>query len=201
VDHLVAQVTQRGITVVREAATAAALVRAGFEKVFVTTGSVPKPFDGAVHATAVPSDADVLAGPVVVVGGGMTGVETALWLADAGVETTLVEQAEAILSNNEVFTDALNLPGLLADAGVTVRTGTKAVSATSTSVKVQTTAGTEEIPAGTVLAATGYTGDLGLAEELGASAPGLEVVAVGGAVHSGRVYDALHEAFFAARLA
>lgn len=126
----------------------------------------------------------------------MTGADTALWLADAGHRVTLAEAGPALLANREVFTDAASLPGLLAEAGVTVVTGTEITGADEAGAR---TADGRAIPAATVLAATGYAVATDLVEA--ARATGAEVAVLGGARRPGRVMDALHDAFFAARIA
>lgn len=57
------------------------------------------------------------------------------------------------------------------------------------------------IPAATVLAAIGNDSDSGFATALREAAPELEVVTIGSAARNGRVFDALHGAFFEARRA
>ncbi|MEV4670657.1 MULTISPECIES: FAD-dependent oxidoreductase [Actinomadura] len=190
-DHLVHQVETRKVTVVAERADAAALT--GYDIIMVATGGTGRPLPGTRHARDVGDPSEVVS-PVVVAGGGMTGADTALWLADAGHRVTLVEAGPAPLGNGEVFTDAAALPGLLAEAGVTVVTGTEITGADGAGAR---TADGRTIPAATVLAATGYDAAPDLAEA--ARATGAEVVVLGGARRPGRVMDALHDAFFAAR--
>jgi NADH dehydrogenase FAD-containing subunit len=128
----------------------------------------------------------------------MTGVDTALWLADAGHEVTLAEAGPAILSNREVFTDAGVLPKILSDKGVTILTDAEVTARGNDGVR---TADGRLIPAATVLAAVGHDSDSGLASALREAAPELEVVTLGSAARNGRVLDALHGAFFEARRA
>ncbi|SEG88755.1 2,4-dienoyl-CoA reductase [Thermomonospora echinospora] len=189
--HLVHQIEARKVTVVAERADAAML--AGYDLVMVATGGVARPLDGARHARDL-TDPGEVASPVVVAGGGLTGVDTALWLADAGHDVTIVEAAPALLANREVFTDAGALPGLLVEAGVKVITGTTVTGADDGGAR---TADGGSIPAATVLAATGYTTDPALADAVRET--GAQVVVLGGARRPGRVLDALHDAFFAAR--
>ncbi|GGV19172.1 2-enoate reductase [Actinomadura cremea] len=192
-DHLVHQVRSRKVTVVPERADAAALT--GYDIIMVATGGVGRPLPGTRHARDVGDPSEVVS-PVVVAGGGMTGADTALWLADAGHEVTIVEAGPALLANQEVFTDAASLPGLLAEAGVTVVTGTEVTGADETGAR---TADGGTVPAATVLTATGYAANPVLADAVRAT--GAEVTVLGGARRPGRVMDALHDAFFAARIA
>lgn len=192
-DHLVHQVRSRKVTVVAQRADAGTLD--GYDIVMVATGGVPRPVDGTRHARDI-ADPSEVASPVVIAGGGLTGVDTALWLADAGHRVTVVEAGPALLGNGEVFTDAITLPDLLAEAGVTVVTGTTVTGADASGAR---TADGGTIPAATVLAATGYTTDPAFADAVRET--GAEVTVIGGARRTGRVFDALHDAFFAARIA
>jgi pyruvate/2-oxoglutarate dehydrogenase complex dihydrolipoamide dehydrogenase (E3) component len=199
--HLVHQVESRPITVVRERVSAESIAGAGHQVVVVATGSRPRlPFEGVPHALDV-DDPRSLSSPVVVVGGGLTGTETALWLASAGhADVVIAEAGPALLGNNEVFTDAATLPGLLAEKGVDVRVNARAVAVHTSSVTVETEDGREEIKAGTVLLACGYDAAPTLADEVRALAPTVETVVIGGAARNGRLYDSLHDAYFTARL-
>jgi 2,4-dienoyl-CoA reductase-like NADH-dependent reductase (Old Yellow Enzyme family)/siroheme synthase (precorrin-2 oxidase/ferrochelatase) len=181
--HLVYQVESRNISIIPSMATAQGLERDGFEAVFVATGATPRKLDGGISAAEV-GDPNALKAPVAVVGGGLTGCDTALWLANCGIgDVTLVEAEPELLSHDEVFYDRFGLPGILARAGVKIRTG----------VRVQSV---EELaPARSVIVACGYEPDRRLADEL----HGPEVVVIGTARAGSRVMDAIHDAFFAAR--
>lgn len=206
-DHLIHQVTHRdNIKVAHEEATTQRLQAAGYDAIFVATGAKPRSFGEVsndpphlVHALDV-ADPSTLAAPVAVIGGGMTGVDTALRLTDAELSDIVVIEQEPALLTKEVFTDALGLPGLLADKDVSVRTGTRAVAIHPDGVRV---AGEgedlETIPARTVVVACGFVGDPSLADDLRAVDPHRDVILLGSARQSGRVFDALHDAFFTAR--
>ena len=146
----------------------------------MATGAVPRKLEGAIPATDV-QNPQTLKGPVVVVGAGLSGCDTALWLAHSGVrDLTLVEAEPELLPHDEVFYDRFGLPGMLARAGVKIRTG----------VRVQNA---NELGVGTVIAACGYEPDRRLADELE------QAVVIGTARAGARVFDAIHDAFFAAR--
>jgi pyruvate/2-oxoglutarate dehydrogenase complex dihydrolipoamide dehydrogenase (E3) component len=153
-----------------------------------------------------------LHGHVVVIGGGLQGCESAMRLSELpDVKVTLVERNERLLLGDEVFTDVMTLPQRLALAGVDVLTGREAIEITGQGVllaAVTSSAGAlatseitdlELLAADTVVAALGRgTPGRQLIEEL--EGAGLDVVVIGSAQRAGRVYDAIHGAFFASRL-
>lgn len=208
-DHLIHRVTtHERIEILDEEARASRLADGDYQAVFIATGSRARPFsdvatDGptVLHALAVENPVE-LAGPVVVVGGGFTGVETALRLVDSGRgDLTVVEAEPSLLAHGEVFTDALALPELLSANDVPVMTSTRAVRTSADGVVVTVADGDDLkiIPAATVVVACGYDGDTRLADEVRATDARLEITVLGSARRSGRVLDALHDAFFAAR--
>jgi 2,4-dienoyl-CoA reductase-like NADH-dependent reductase (Old Yellow Enzyme family)/thioredoxin reductase len=205
--HLVHEVTRRGVEVRAEAADAAALT-SGFDEVVIATGAPQRAFAGEVAGGALallPGDVtacrEELSGRhVVVVGGGFQGCETALRLAELpGTSVTLVERGERLLRGDEVTYDVLMLPDRLAQAGVEVRTGWEAVAVADEGVRVRTADGVEELLAAgaAVLALGREQAGTGLADEVRAG--GVPVSVIGSATRPGRVYDALHSAFFTAR--
>lgn len=203
-DHLVHRLD--GVQVVTEKATAEKLASGGFDRIILATGRAPAPFEGSVAgAKAVVAqdiaDPSEVEGPVVVIGAGMTGCDTAVWLQRAGRrDVTLIDAAGKILSGSYVFTDEMGMPGLLAEHDVKVRTSTRAVAIDAQGVRVRDAAGNEEVLAArTVVIACGYAGRTELLDELAARAPGLPVELIGTARRDGRVMDALHDSFFTAR--
>ncbi len=195
-----------GVQVVSRQVTAQELVSAGFERVMLATGRKPVPFQGPVSDARVLmaheiSDRSQVEGPVVVIGAGMTGCDTALWLQAAGTgDVTLIDSADRVLSQGYVFTDEMGMPDLLSDHGIQVRTNTRAISIDSKGVTVQDDQEREEVLAArTVVVACGYAPCTELADELATLAPGLPVHLIGTAARDGRVMDALHDSFFVAR--
>lgn len=206
VTHLVHEVERRGVTVRRTAAGAHDLVNAGYDTVVLATGApLRKPGFPITGSIPVLPAAEVRAdtprtGQVVVIGGGLQGCEAALRLAETGeAKVILLEEGESLLRGNEVFTDVERLPLFLDGAAVDVRLGTRATAIDTAGVRVTTGDADETIPADTVVLALGRTtaGDE-LATDLRAA--GLDVHLVGSAREPGRVFDAIHTAFFTSRL-
>ncbi|NLU62995.1 FAD-dependent oxidoreductase [Rhodococcus sp. HNM0563] len=206
VDHLVHEVRRREVTVVPAAADVEVLTSAGHDTVVVATGAPHRrpgfPVDEAapvILASSVRAGTPI-SGNVVVVGGGLQGCEAALRLAEMpGAKVTLVEQGSGLLQGDEVFTDVERLPRHVDAAAVDVRLDTRVVGVDTTGVHVQIGDESAVIAADTVVLALGRVpADGGLESELRAA--GLDVRVVGSAVAPGRVFDAIHSAFFAARL-
>ncbi|WP_068264655.1 oxidoreductase [Janibacter limosus] len=182
-----------------------------WSEVEAVEGNVPVPMTAVeIHRDA---DLDVAAGVttrtpatvrpedvgscVVVVGGGFQGCECALRIAREvpSATVTLVEQHESLQQGDEVFTDLMALPRLLAEAGVDVRTGTRATGVTVDGVSL---ADGELLEADTVVLASGRREARDPLRQALAER-GQQVVTIGSADRSGRVFDAVHSAFFTGR--
>ncbi|MGW1028004.1 oxidoreductase [Streptomyces sp. NPDC002577] len=206
-EHLVHEVTRRGIEV-RPVAADTASLKDGFDEVVVATGAPQRTFDGPVADAALvvqPGDIsargeDLAGRRVVVVGGGFQGCESALRLAELPGTTVLVlERGEQLMRGDEVKYDALVLPGRLAEAGVEVRTGCEVVAVEDKGVRVRGADDSEEtVETDAVVLALGRKPSTGtLAAEIREA--GVPVATIGSAAVPGRVYDALHTAYFTAR--
>lgn len=196
------RVAARGVTVAGERATAKRLREQGYEEVLLATGGRARGIAGErpVLQAGEAIDPARLQGPVLVVGGGLSGCDTALWLARLGLAVTLVEAEAKPLLRDEVFSDRFFLPPLLQRAGVTLLCDTRALAATEDGVLVRDAQGAERLlPAGSVILACGQEPERGLMEELRREAPTLRTQLVGTARSGSRVMDALHDAFLVAR--
>ncbi|NKY43834.1 oxidoreductase [Nocardia cerradoensis] len=205
VTHLVHEVRRRDIAVVPARATAAELVAGGVDAVVVATGApLREPdFPIAAEVSHVPAAyvraQTPLHGRVVVIGGGLQGCETALRIAEmSDTEVTVVEQQDSLLTGDEVIYDVLKLPQFLERAGVRIRTGAQVSEVRADGVAIRAADGDELLPADTVVTALGRVpASNELADELRSA--GVDVHVIGSALRPGRVYDAIHSAFFTAR--
>lgn len=147
------------------------------ERVLINTGTAPAipPIEGlddvaywtsedALRLTEIPDR-------LVVLGGGVIGVETASMMASFGADVTLIEGGERILAREDADV-AEEMAANLAAQGVTVRTGERAVRVSSggEGVVVRTTAG--EVAGTRLLVALGRTP---VTKGLGLEAAGVEL--------------------------
>ncbi|TAK31855.1 MAG: FAD-dependent oxidoreductase [Chloroflexota bacterium] len=130
---------------------------------------------------------------VVVLGGGMVGIETAEFLADKGNSVTLVEMLDKIGIDMGVATLRWYVRQRLEEKGVSVLTRTKAVEISDDGVLVEINQQTQSISADTVILATGSVADNKLVEQLRAT--GREVCAVGDCVRPRKIIEAIEESF------
>jgi 2-enoate reductase len=138
-------------------------------------------------------------GSVVVVGGGLIGCETALYLAQQGRKVTIVEILEGVARDMQ-WINRVHLLKLLSDAGVNILTGTEVVEITDDGVAVSDKSGKRSVlTADSVVLATGMEPEKGLRpESLKEKVP--EVYALGDCVEPGKVIDAVWGAFHTACL-
>ncbi|MEO9327186.1 NAD(P)/FAD-dependent oxidoreductase [Gordonia aurantiaca] len=208
--HLVHEVSRRDVRVVPDAADAQTIASGEFDAAVVATGAPPAepgfPIEGTIPVitAAQMRSADAPRGRVVIVGGGLQGCEVALRISEAvtasgdAVDLTILEAGPGLLAGDEVFTDNERLPLFLRAAGVSVRCGHTVVGVDDEGVHVETGVGTETVPADAVILALGRRlPDSTLADEI--EAAGIEVRVIGSARQPGRVFDAIHTAFFTAR--
>jgi len=174
--------------------------------VVVATGSRPRslPFDWSrLDAQVARLHAwDVLARPhevaancdVVVIGGGMVGIEVADLLITQGCRVTVVEAEKAValaMARNNRIDILLRLQ----KAGVRFLLKSKLKSASGTTLTLQGPDGDQDIPAGSlVVTAIGPQSERGVLEELQQAAA--EYVLVGDAQQPGDFMSAIRDGFF-----
>jgi 2,4-dienoyl-CoA reductase (NADPH2) len=162
---------------------------------------------------------------VVIIGGGAVGVETALFLADKGtlsgdaLKFLLLNGAEAVEdlqamasrgTKEVILIEMIDRVGQdigkstrwpmmqdAARAGIQMRTATRALEITESSVKVEKEGTVEEIPADTVVLAAGVQAFNPLQETL--EKKGIAVHVVGDAKTPAKAFDAIHQGFAVGR--
>jgi 2-enoate reductase len=167
---------QLGVTVkLQTAATAAAVAREKPDAVIIATGSNPCfPNIPGIDKPNVFSCIDVLLGKkktgksVVVVGGGLVGCETALWLAQQGKQVTVVEMLPELMLGG-ITVPRMNrfmLIDLLAFNKVKVLTNSCVNEITESRVGITGKGANKMLKADTIVLAVGLQSDNALAKEL-----------------------------------
>lgn len=134
---------------------------------------------------------------VVVCGGGLSGADLALELADDGHEVHIVEMGPEIAPDLFAI-NRVSLLDSLAAAKVSLHTSTKVTQVTSEGITADSPDGQVTIDADTVVAAFGVRPAKTLPEQLAEAFPNIPVRAVGDCVSPRKVGDAINEGFDAA---
>lgn len=202
-------------SMVRAVETAPIEVRTGIEAgpemirglspdhVIVATGAQPvipaiPGLEGALTATDVLERGAAVGQRVLVLGGGMIGIEIAEWLVAREVEVVVVELLDDVARDMETITRKMTLKRL-ASRSITIHTSTALTRIEDGEAFVRPADGDAERSLGrfdAVVVAVGARPERSLADGLGEM--GLPVVVVGDADEPGQVFDATQAGFAAA---
>jgi len=193
------------IVELKKEATPELIQRMKPDVVFIATGStsmIPK-ISGVEKEKAVTA-IDLLLGKkkagkkVVVIGGGLVGCETALYLTQQGKKVTIVEILDNVVT--DIFVAArMHLLKLLAEADAKVLTSTNVLKIADEGVTVADKDGKQSIlEADTVVLACGMTSKEELSAALKDKVP--EVYTIGDCAEPRKVINAMWEGFRLARL-
>lgn len=173
--------------------------------VIATGGESLVPDLPGLNGDQVMTAVDVLLGKkqpgdnVLIVGAGIVGCETAVFLADKGKKATLIEKMSRLMPE-PVFTLNYNaLVEMVSRKGVQVLLNCSLLGADGTGAVVEIEGERQYIDADSIVLAMGFRPTDTLAKEL--TAKGMEVVVIGDALKPRKVLDAVWEGFHAARLA
>ncbi|MEA4987524.1 MAG: FAD-dependent oxidoreductase, partial [Anaerovorax sp.] len=143
------------------------------DEVIVATGSTPieLSFGGtgkAILANEVLQGKEKQGKNIAIIGGGLVGCETGLWLAQQGANVTIIEATPEILGGPHGLPhmNRFMLEDLLAFHEVKILKTTKVVSIDEGSVTYENDNGTESISVDTVISAVGYKENNALYENL-----------------------------------
>ncbi len=155
----------------------------GADAVILATGSVPKVFslgeDEHVYTAAQVLMNEKDAGDTtVVIGGGLVGCETALWLAQQGKNVKIVEALDSILAVNGPLCHANSemLERLIPFNGIEVITSAKASGYDGKVLTVSTAEGEQKLECDSVILSVGYSENNSLYHELEFDIPELYVL-------------------------
>ncbi len=182
----------------KEELTAEKVIQTKPDVVILATGSLPLiPKIPGIKGKNVVTAWDVLKGKkvgkeVVVVGGGLVGVETALFLSKKGKKVILIEMLEEIAQDAGPLNRA-RLKEELVGTNIEVKCKTKLMKIGNRGVTVQGEKGEYEISAETVILALGAKSQNSLLQKLEGKV--MEVYSVGDCVSPRKMIDAIHEAY------
>lgn len=180
--------------------TAAEVLAGDYDAVIVATGSTPKVFslgdDAKVHTAADVLNGKVTCGDrVTIVGGGLVGCETALWLAKQGKQVTIVEALDKLLAVNGPLCHANSemLEALIPYNNIQVVTSAKVQHFENGVLTAQTPEGECKLEADDVILCVGYKEEDSLYKELEFAVP--ELYCLGDARKVANIMYAIWDAF------
>ncbi|WP_072374840.1 bile acid Fe-S flavoenzyme BaiCD [Thermophilibacter mediterraneus] len=196
------QVERLGVEVRRRAPfTPETLAAEKFDELIVANGAEPVTLGlegrAPVAVDVLEGRVQVPEGPVVVIGGGLVGLEVADQLATAGHPVTVVEMLEQAGADLGAARKSMVMMKM-AQLGVDIRTGTRFVELADGGATVERDGARETLPGAVVVAVGSRPVDnAGLLEA--ARAAGVPVHVIGDAKSARRALDATREGFLVAR--
>lgn len=176
------------------------IVNADFDALIVATGSTPKVLslgdDAHVYtASQVLLKEKDCGDTTVVVGGGLVGCETALWLARQGKKVTIVEAMDKIMAVNGPLCHANKdmLEALLPFNGIDIIAGAKVSSYQNGTLNLTAADGEKQIACDSVILSVGYQEENALYHELEFDVP--EIYLLGDAKKVSNIMYAIWDAF------
>jgi pyruvate/2-oxoglutarate dehydrogenase complex dihydrolipoamide dehydrogenase (E3) component len=138
---------------------------------------------------------DGLGKKVVVAGGGLSGCDCAIELAESGKEVTIVEMLDKIVPK-AMLAISISVHDKVKECGIDVRTGCKVLAITDGGVKVESANGVAELEADTVILAFGMRPNRSEAKEIFDAYP--NAISIGDCVEVGQIGEAVRGAYFGA---
>ncbi len=203
-NYLQTQILKLNVRIIEAEATIKVLQNGGFDTVIIATGTTPvelnvagidKPF--VYNVSQVLENGINVGKKVIVVGGGIAGIEAALWLDEHNKEVVVVEMKNQIMMDC-TETDKTALSEKLAISQIKVYTGNKLEEIVNDGIIVRQNEETFTISGDTVVLAVGHQPVQELTEKLRKKTK-LEVYTIGDCVNPGKIFDAIHTAYKTAR--
>lgn len=205
IKYLSVQLEKLGVKIINTEANAEVIKKSGANTVIIAAGAtqIVPDVPGAgknivVEAMEVLNGAKV-GKEVLVVGGGLIGCETALFLAEQKKKVTIVEILDQILPEVQVVSSRKALVESLDKQSVTIKTNTRLEEITDDGIIVSDMEGRKsKLKGDAVVFALGLKADDKLYNQL-ISLPDIDVYCVGDYVEPRKIYDAIHEGHLIAR--
>lgn len=199
------QLEKLNIKVVNEEATIDTIKNGNYEAAIIAVGGKTRVLDvPGIDNEIVTYAMDVLGGnapagqKVVIIGGGITGAETADVLAEQGKDVTIVEMMDSFLANAGL--SAIGYFHKIAKAGIKVITGKRLESIVGhTAVLVDRFGNRSELEADSIVISAGFVPQKELANQIEAET-GIDVYTAGDCRSARQIQDAVHEGYIAGRL-
>lgn len=172
----------------------------GYDTVIIATGSTPKSFslgddENVFTASQVLLGEKDSGDTTVIIGGGLVGCETALWLARQGKKVTIVEALDRVMAVNGPLCHANKdmLEALLTFHNIEIITEAKATGYKENNLEISMADGTKRIPCDSVILSVGYSENDSLYHELEFDVP--ELYLLGDAKKVANIMYAIWDAF------
>jgi len=176
------------------------VIAADYDTVILATGSSPKKFslgddEHTFTASEVLMKEKDCGDTTVVVGGGLVGCETALWLAQHGKNVTIVEALDKIMAVNGPLCSANKdmLEALIPFNGIDVITSARVTGYKDGKLTISLADGDRELDADSVILSVGYKEENSLYHELEFEVP--ELYLLGDAKKVSNIMYAIWDAF------
>ncbi|MFH1087094.1 MAG: FAD-dependent oxidoreductase, partial [Chloroflexota bacterium] len=186
-------------------ATAESVRKVNAEVVVIATGATALiPQLPGIGGKNVVTGVDLLMGRaqvgdrVIVAGGGVTGCEIGVWLAQKGKKVTIVEMMGQLIPEQIHLANRIMLLEMVKNSGVASVTGARIEKVTAGGVVIREKRATRELAGDSVVLALGLTPQSQLKDSL-KNVP-FAVSAIGDCVKTGKIFKAIWEGFHAARL-
>ncbi|MDF2676150.1 MAG: FAD-dependent oxidoreductase [Bacillota bacterium] len=176
------------------------VLKGNYDSVIIATGSIPKVFslgdDEKVFTAAdILTNKKDCGNTTVVIGGGLVGCETALWLARNGKKVTIVEALDKLLALNGPLCHANSemLEKLIPYNDIEVVTNAKVTGLSNGQLAMNTDNGEKNIACDSVILSVGYKEDNSLFKELEFKIP--EIYLLGDARKVANIMYGIWDAF------
>lgn len=142
-DYLICQVEKTGVLVRLNTEVTPALVQEiQPDALLIAAGSTPIRFplpgiETAQHATTAYTDLDALGQRVAVMGGGLVGCETALFLAETGRDVTIIEMQDSVAPDANWMHRVGMMQAFAEQKNLHIRTGLRCMAVTEEGVEAQ----------------------------------------------------------------
>jgi len=205
IKYLSIQLEKLGVKVIQEEANAEAVRRMRADVVIIAAGAAPTELHvPGINRPIVVGALEVLKGAkvgkeVLVVGGGLVGCETALFLAEQLKKVTIIEMLDQILPEMQVYSPRKAFFERLSKSRVKIEANTKLEEIIDDGVIVSNRDRQRmKIRGDTVVIAWGLRAENKLYEEF-ASLPNVDIYCVGDCVEPRNIYKAIHEGHIVVR--